>query len=193
MILLGINCGLGNAEVSELSKKAVDLERGWLDCPRKKTGVGRTCPLWPETTEAIREALRQQQRRKQPLVSAAQDLVFVTRKGFPFVRTVGKIDADNCPGATEHDAIATSFKRLMAAQSIAIPGRGFYGLRRSFETIGSETGHQVAVTHIMGHAPSSGDMGAVYRQGVAESALRSVTDYIRLWLFGAETSEARER
>jgi hypothetical protein len=49
------------------------------------------------------------------------------------------------------------------------------------------------VDHIMGHAPASGDMGAVYRQHVAESALRSVTDYVRCWLFGSESSKASER
>jgi hypothetical protein len=70
---------------------------------------------------------------------------------------------------------------------------GFYGLRRSLETIGGETGHQVAVDHIMGHAPASSDMGAVYRQHVAETLLRSVTDYVRTWLFGPEGSEATPR
>lgn len=193
MILLGINCGLGNTDIAKLPKDAIDLDRGWLDFPRPKTGVGRTCPLWPETTEAIRQTIHQPQRRKQPLATDTQHLVFVTRKGHSFVRTVEKVDANGRPVATEHDAIATSFKRLMVAQGIATPGRGFYGLRRSFETIGGETGHQVAVDHIMGHAPASGDMGAVYRQHVAESALRSVTDYVRSWLFGSECGEPARR
>jgi integrase len=190
MILLGINCGLGNTDIARLPKHAIDLDRRWLDFPRPKTGVGRRCPLWPETTEAIQLAVQQQQQRRQTLAADTQQLVFVTRKGHPFVRTVEKVDGNDRPVATEHDAIATSFKRLMAAQGIAIPGLGFYGLRRSFETIGGETGHQVAVDHIMGHAPASGDMGAVYRQHVAESALRSVTDYVRRWLFGSDASES---
>jgi integrase len=193
MILLGINCGLGNTDIAKLPKDAIDLDRGWLDYPRPKTGVGRTCPLWPETTEAIRQAIHQQQRRKQPLAAHTQNLVFVTRKGHPFVRSVEKNDDNGRPVATEHDAIATSFKKLMVAQGIATPGLGFYGLRRSFETIGGETGHQVAVNHIMGHAPASGDMGAVYRQNVAESAQRTVTDYVHRWLFGSKASKASAR
>ena len=36
----------------------------------------------------------------------------------------------------------------------------------------------------MGHAPLTKDMGAVYRQHVAESALRQVTDHVHTWLFG---------
>ena len=84
----------------------------------------------------------------------------------------------------EHDAIATTLKRIMDRKGIEIRGLGFYGLRRSFETIGAETGNQVAVDHIMGHVPHTSDMGAVYRQHVAESALRQVTDHVRQWLFG---------
>src|SRR5205823_3745962 len=53
MILLGINCGLGNADCGRLTVQALDLERGWLDFPRPKTGLPRRCPLWPETVEAI--------------------------------------------------------------------------------------------------------------------------------------------
>jgi integrase len=192
MILLGINCGLGNTDIARLSKHAIDLDRCWLDFPRPKTGVGRRCPLWPETAEAI-EIILQQRSNNKPLSEELQQLLFVTRKGEAFVRSVQKIDDKGRPTVTEHDAISTSFKRLMASQGIAIPGLGFYGLRRSFETIGGETGHQVAVDHIMGHAPASGDMGAVYRQHVAESALRIVTDHIRSWLFGLGDGAAGSR
>jgi hypothetical protein len=38
MILLGINCGLGNSDCAGLSHSHLDLERGWLDYPRVKTG-----------------------------------------------------------------------------------------------------------------------------------------------------------
>jgi hypothetical protein len=53
MILLGINAGLGNADCGRLPQRALDLERGWLDYPRPKTGMARRCPIWPETVEAI--------------------------------------------------------------------------------------------------------------------------------------------
>jgi integrase len=183
MILLGINCGLGNTDIGRLTVQAVDLERGWLDFPRPKTGVDRRCPLWPETVEAICEVMDQRTNRKCPVKEEAKDLLFVTRQGRAFVRTVPKFEANGRPTPTEHDAIATAFKRLMADQGITIPRLGFYGLRRSFETFGGETGQQVAVDHIMGHVPPSNDMGAVYRQHVAEAALRVVTDHIRQLIF----------
>jgi hypothetical protein len=49
MILLGINGGLGNTDISELVHAAVNLDTGWIDYPRPKTGVARRFPLWDET------------------------------------------------------------------------------------------------------------------------------------------------
>ena len=45
MILLGVNCGFGNADVANLPTKALDLTLGWVDYPRPKTGIPRRCPL----------------------------------------------------------------------------------------------------------------------------------------------------
>ena len=36
---------------------ALDLDRGWIDYPRPKTGIARRCPLWPETVAALRAVL----------------------------------------------------------------------------------------------------------------------------------------
>jgi integrase len=58
MILLGSNCGYGNADVFGLPLAALDLERGIIDYPRPKTGIPRRCPLWPETVQALREPSR---------------------------------------------------------------------------------------------------------------------------------------
>src|SRR5262249_2673806 len=57
MLLLGINCGFGMSDCGRLPLAAVNLETGWLDFPRPKTGIARRCWLWPETVAAIREAL----------------------------------------------------------------------------------------------------------------------------------------
>jgi integrase len=56
MILLGINCGFGNADCAGLKLDALDLAGGWIDFPRPKTGIARRCPLWPETVAALRAA-----------------------------------------------------------------------------------------------------------------------------------------
>ena len=64
MIYLGINCGLGNNDCAMLPMRDLDLDKGWLDFPRPKTGVERRCPLWPETVEALRAALEKRHRRR---------------------------------------------------------------------------------------------------------------------------------
>ncbi len=59
MILLGVNCGFWNSDCASLPLSAVNLDKGWVEFPRPKTGVSRRCPLWPETVAAIREAIAQ--------------------------------------------------------------------------------------------------------------------------------------
>ncbi|MEI7863691.1 MAG: tyrosine-type recombinase/integrase, partial [Planctomycetota bacterium] len=191
MILLGINCGMGNLDVAAMPANCIDIEHGWIDYPRAKTGVRRRCPLWPETVKAI---VAVQEGRKTVRVKPkpeAHGLLFVTRKGHSFVRSAAKVSPDGRPHVVEHDAIATTLKRIMDRNGITMRGLGFYGLRRSFETIGAETGNQVAVDHIMGHVPHASDMGAVYRQHVAEVALRQVTSHVREWLFGRSRSKRK--
>ena len=59
MILLGINCAFGNTDCALLTKNRLDLDSGWIRFPRPKTGVRRHCPLWPETTAALKDVLAQ--------------------------------------------------------------------------------------------------------------------------------------
>ena len=54
MILPGIDCGCGNTDCASLPKSALDLDDGWVDFSRPKTGVERRCPLWPETITHLR-------------------------------------------------------------------------------------------------------------------------------------------
>jgi integrase len=167
MILLGVNAGLGNSDAGLLPLSALDLERGWLNYPRRKTGIPRRCPLWPETVQAIKQALAQ---RPAPKNEADSGFVFITKYGLPWSR-------DNDPGV-----ITKEFRKLMDA--LAINGhRNFYGLRHSFETIGGEAKDQVAVGAIMGHADER--MSAVYRERISDERLKAVTDHVRMWLFGA--------
>src|SRR5262249_2596676 len=78
MLLLAINCGLGNSDLGNLPLSALDLDRGWLDFPRPKTGIARRCPLWVETVSALREALA---RRPEPKAEEDAGLVFITKYG----------------------------------------------------------------------------------------------------------------
>jgi hypothetical protein len=83
MILLGINCGFGNADVGTLPLEALDLERGWVNYPRPKTGIPRRCSLWPETVEALRSASGV---RPRPKRASDAGLVFLTRFGGPWFK-----------------------------------------------------------------------------------------------------------
>ncbi len=51
MILLGVNCGFGNNDCGTLTFSALDLDGGWHNHARPKTGVPRRAKLWPETVE----------------------------------------------------------------------------------------------------------------------------------------------
>jgi integrase len=57
MILLGVNAGFGNGDCAALPLSAVNLETGWVQFPRPKTGIERRCALWPETVAALRTAI----------------------------------------------------------------------------------------------------------------------------------------
>src|SRR5205823_1479729 len=137
MILLGINCAFGNADCATLPLSALDLDGGWINFPRPKTGINRRCPLWPETIAALREALAQ---RPTPKHEADAGLVFITSHGGPWAAKKG-VDS----------AISKETRKLL--DSLSINGsRNFYALRHTLETIGGEARDQVAVDAIMGHA-----------------------------------------
>jgi integrase len=170
MILLGINAGLGNADVGRLRWKNVDLVGGWLDFPRPKTGVGRRAKLWSHTLVALgllRVMLG-------PTEQRPEALVFTTSRGGSFA----KAKADN--------PVAKEFRKVLLVIGQHRTGVGFYGLRRAFETIAGESRDQVAVDYVMGHAPKSDDMGAVYRQRISDDRLVAVAETVRAWLFRAQ-------
>src|SRR5262249_46636029 len=129
MILLGVNCGFGNADCGNLPLAALDLENGWIDYPRPKTGIPRRCPLWPETVEAIQEALAH---RPQPKDEAAAGLVFIPKYGKP-----GAKDVADSP-------ITKETRKLLDA--LGMNGhRNFYTLRHTFRTVADESKDQPAV------------------------------------------------
>jgi integrase len=61
--------------------------------------------------------------------------------------------------------------------------RNFYCLRHTFRTIADAAKDQPAADFIMGHAPESDDMAAVYREVIEDDRLQAVTDHIRAWLW----------
>jgi integrase len=167
MILLGINAGLGNADCGGMPLCAVNLDAGWIDYPRPKTGIPRRCPLWPETVQALREALASRPEPKDP---ADAGLFFLTARG-------GRWHLDQ-PGTPIGDAT----RRLLARLGIN-GGRSFYTLRHTFRTVADEAKDQPAADYTMGHEIPH--MSTVYRERISDDRLKAVSDHVRAWLFPA--------
>jgi integrase len=165
MILLGINCGFGNGDCATLPLSALDLERGWIDFPRPKTGIPRRCALWPETVLAIRAALA---KRKEPKDKADDALAFITKYGDGW----GKDVADS--------PITKETRKLLDKHGID-GRRNFYALRHAFRTVADGAKDQPAADHIMGHEVAH--MSSVYREGIADERLKAVADHVHAWLF----------
>jgi integrase len=168
MVLLGINAGMGNSDCGNLPLAAVDLTTGWITYPRPKTGVARRCKLWPQTVEAMRDALA---KRSTPKSDEDAPMFFVTKYGLGWAKD------------TRDNPISKETKKLLNACGIhGRSGIGFYTLRHTFRTIADEAKDQPAVDHIMGHETNS--MANAYRETIADERLRAVADYVRTWLYG---------
>jgi hypothetical protein len=170
MILLGINAGFGNHDCATLPRSALDLDAGWLNFPRPKTGIARRCPLWPETLAAVREAVAQ---RPAPKDEADTDLVFLQASGRRWVRNTGKSRTDN---------VSVQFSELLKRLGLYRDGLSFYTLRHVFRTVVDAARDPVAIDLIMGHSDPS--MGGHYRERIEDSRLWAVADHVRQWLFG---------
>jgi integrase len=169
MLLLGINCGFGNADCGNLPLTAVDLASGWVDNPRSKTGIPRRCPLWPETVQALKDALAA---RPEPKEAKDAGLVFVTKYG-------GSWDKE-----TSTNPVSQETAKLLKALDInGRKGLGFYTLRHTFRTVADEVKDPPAVDFIMGHEIPH--MSAVYPETISDARLKAVADHVRQWLFGA--------
>jgi len=166
MIYLGLNCGFGNSDVGTLPLAALDLDGGWLNYHRPKTGIDRRCKLWPETVEALKAALT---RRPTPRVSEAESLVFVTKYGAPWAKE------------TVDNPVTKEFRKLLEGLRLHRNGIGFYTLRHIFRTIAGGARDLEATRAIMGH--TSGHVEEGYIEGFEDARLSAVAEYVRQWLF----------
>lgn len=175
MLLLGINGGLGQSDLSSLPLAALDFGTGFIDYPRGKTGVPRRIPLWSETTQALRDAIAV---RPEPTDSRDSGLAFITKYGRAWVRFD---TGENNDKRTVQDGIGREYAKLMT--ELGCKGHGsFYNLRHSFRTIADEVNDRTATDWIMGHADDS--VAAGYRQRPpSDERLRAVVDAVHEWLF----------
>ena len=175
MILLGVNAGFGNHDVASLPLKALDLDSGWVNFPRPKTGIARRCPLWPETVAALKKVIAE---RSEPKTEDAAELVFLTARGRPWlVRGIA-------------NPVSVAARCLMKSADIHQRGIGFYTLRHVFRTISDAARDPVAIDLIMGHTDPS--MGGRYRERVEDSRLQVVAEHVRAWLFGKKPEKRLE-
>ena len=124
MIWLGLNCGFGCTDCSRLQWKDLDFKNNRVKLARKKTGVRRNLPLWPETIQALKEVPR------------SGTFVFVTSEGHPWIRTTVTTNDNGEPKYIYDNRITTKFSRLMKKVGIKAPkGTGFYNFRRTAATI----------------------------------------------------------
>ncbi len=175
LILLGVNCGFGNTDLSDLPIDVIDLQSGWIDYERAKTSTDRRCKLWPETIAAVDWVL---QHRRQARSEADQGILFLTKYGNRYVRQNDK--------GTFLNAISGHFGKFLRDEGLKRLGLNFYSLRRTFATIGAETGLQIAVNYVMGHVDAS--IPGVYRQRVSDDQITTVTDHVRQWVFDNSVS-----
>jgi integrase len=161
MILLGLNCGLGNTDIAEL--RPPNLQDAWLIFPRHKTGIKRRAPLWVETCKALAAITSAS--------DSASEYVFTTKLGNPWTPK-----GNGCP-------ISSRFAKLCKDLDIYKKGRGFNSFRHCCQTIGEESGDYAATDVILGHIPKSNDMAAIYRERMSDERLKNVTEHIHQWAF----------
>jgi integrase len=171
MILLGLNAGFGNTDLATLPLAAVDLDAGWVNFPRPKTGIERRAPLWPETIAALRTAMAA---RPTPRDRADAGLVFLMRTGRRWVR-----DTEN----SRMNGVSIAFCALLRRCQLYRGGISFYALRHVFRTIADAARDPVAIDLIMGHCDNT--MASHYRERVEDSRLQAVAAHVRAWLFGS--------
>jgi site-specific recombinase XerC len=153
--------------------EVIDLKGGWIDYARRKTGIYRRCKLWPETVDASRDVLDS---RIEPNDKAYKKLIFITRFGDSW--------------ASDNSAITKECDKLLNKLGFKRPGLAYYALRHTFQTIGEKSRDIPAVRYIMGHAPASNDMSAVYREEIDDDRLEAVANCVRNWLYSGTAAVA---
>lgn len=170
MIWLGVNCGFGCTDCAELKWSNLDLANGRVKLARKKTGILRDLPLWPETVESIKR------------IPKKGKLVFYTSKGNSFMRTVLKTDNNGNSKYSTQNTITPKFSRLIKKAGLKVlKGTGFYTLRRTAATIAARSGDPFAVQHLLGHADLQ--MATRYVQDVSkqtDNVIKSSRQYLVL-------------
>ncbi|MBW7992218.1 MAG: phage integrase family protein [Planctomycetes bacterium] len=167
MIWLGLNCGFGCTDCAELKWEDLNLESGRVNLNRKKTGIARNLPLWPETIDALKS------------IPKLGELVFYTKRGNPWVRIIKRTDGKNVVRYSRYDAISAMFSKLLKKSGIKTErGVNFYTLRRMAATLTARSGDPFAVQRLLGHADLK--MAMTYVQNISEQTDRAINNTRKL-------------
>lgn len=167
MILLALNCGFGCTDCAELCWEHLHLQKGRVNFPRTKTGIGRNLPLWKNTIEAL-EGL--------PKISK---YVFTTSQNNQYVRVVKKEYSGGTAKLVSYNMVSKMFSDLIKKAELKVEkGVGFYTLRRTAATLAARSGDPFAVQRLLGHADLK--MASVYVQDVSEQTDRVVNNVRKL-------------
>ena len=162
MIWLGLNCGFGCTDCSDLQWRHLDMDARRVNYASSKTGVGRNLPLWNETVEALKA------------IPKMNDYVFNTRRGERLVR-VAKTHSGGVTRLISYDNVSKKFAKLLKTAGInSEKGVGFYTLRRTAATLAAQSGDPFAVQSLLGHADLK--MASTYVQDVSDQTDRVVNN-----------------
>ncbi|MDM4015268.1 tyrosine-type recombinase/integrase [Roseiconus lacunae] len=177
MCFLGLNLGFGPSDCSKLCEADIDWDRQWYSHVRSKTGETREGWLWPETIEALREAIDCRPKPKSP---DDEDLVFVTKYGNRWVRD----------GSSDNPLSKEISKRLKEI-GIHRAGLSYYSLRRTHRTVADNARDTTAARRVMGHVAKSNDMDDVYVQRINPKRVKAVCEHVRRWFLAGRYRTVR--
>ena len=121
-ILLALNCGYTQKDISTLEHKHIDWKAGIIDRPRHKTGSDQKHKLWPVTLRLLKAEVSD---------PAKHQLALLGKNGNRLVTE--KIRDDGIPSVT--DAVKLAFNRVKVKLGMADDERGFATFRKTGSNI----------------------------------------------------------
>jgi integrase len=164
--LLGLNCGMTNVDISQLTKEMVDLDRGRLVRRRVKTGEHANVPtvdykLWPETLELLKHHQ-----------SCHPELFLTSMSGTPLWEC--RFEGEE---VRRKDMIVQQWRRA----KVALPLKAFRSIAATILESHEAYGRYVA--HFLGHSPKS--MADKHYAAPSQELFDKIMGWLHEQLFGA--------